>query len=56
MSTELWTSIATIIAIAVSRTLSHFEHKKNQKKTDAMMNGELKDIIQEAVRAEMNKR
>lgn len=51
MSGEAWGAIATIIAIIVSRVLSHFEHKK----TTGMMNGYLEKKIAEVVRHELNK-
>lgn len=37
MNSEFWGATATIIAIIVSRVLSHFEHRKTNK----MLNGDL---------------
>lgn len=55
MEKEFWMSVGTIIAIAVSRVLSHFEHRKTEKKVNNIMNGELKELIKEAIREEIKK-
>lgn len=51
MDSEFLTAAATIIIIIVSRVMSHFEHKKNQKEITEIkltINGEVEKKIKEA--------